>query len=185
MPRDAIKLYEEPLLEGCAYPCNLTGIKETLRQLPEEDIDGIVSIGLVHGRRKDGANARYFYEPKPKIEIYSYPDSLSFRIGRNHGKQALIKYYEVEMSFGMAIEDRDGVWHAQWTPESLERFLLQHVLLHEIGHHVYRWQVLSFSNRQKPNSEASERYAEDYARRMRKGIIHCADATPIELGRNL
>lgn len=170
MPNDSVRFYEEPLQGGCLYPCTHIGIKEILSRLPAEDVAGLVSIGLVHGKQKDSANARYFFEPEPKIEIYSYPDSLSYRIGRRHSKPELERYYGVELSFGMSLLNRDGVWNAYWNQEDLERFVLQHVLLHEVGHHVYRWQVLSSWNRHKPNRDASERYAEDYARRMIEGL---------------
>jgi hypothetical protein len=44
---------------------------------------------------------------------------------------------ELEMEYGMRIEQRGSRWYSVWSFETLRRFVLEHVLLHEIGHHVF------------------------------------------------
>ncbi len=46
----------------------------------------------------------------------------------------------VEMEYGMKIELVGSRWLCRWEAEDLRRYSLEHVLQHEVGHHVHAMQ---------------------------------------------
>ncbi|HEY3268179.1 MAG TPA: hypothetical protein VGM37_14750 [Armatimonadota bacterium] len=73
------------------------------------------------------------------------------------------QWYRHELAFGMRVEQRGGRYVGVWEPGDLRRYVACHVLLHEVGHHVFR-RRFGFHP-----GETSERYADDYAFRLLKG----------------
>lgn len=130
---------------------------------------GLWAVGLVPSTRKDfNANARYFSGDKPTIYIYSYPATLRFRLPA-HCKQADIQQsFVVEYEFGMTVEREGNRPVCVWTGDGLRRFVVEHVLPHEVGHHVYHRQREQQRLVYRPKTTVSEQFAETYALRCRR-----------------
>jgi hypothetical protein len=163
---EGIKIFEQPALPGWVYPCTLDDIREVLSLVPASEIVGLKAAGLAPSTKKDwNANGRY-YGQRQTIVLYSFRKDLVIRYEPNAKEGRLRDWCHRELRFGMTLE-RDGArWKGVWTAENLRRFILHHVLLHELGHHVY------FRDRDRfqepPTWVVREQYAEDYAVRMRR-----------------
>jgi hypothetical protein len=140
-----------------------------LEHLPKQDLDGIWSIGLVPATRKDGeTDGRYYFAPKPTIQLFSYQDTLRFKL-RAHTTQADIeRVFSIQRQYGMEIERDGSRYICVWSPEYLRRFIVEYVLLHEVGHHVFFWQRQNQGYAYTPHIGGVEQFAENYARRYGK-----------------
>jgi hypothetical protein len=162
-----IRFFEQPVLPGWVYPCNLDDIREVLALVPASETAGLRAAGLAPSTKKNcNANGRY-YGHRQTIVLYSHREDLAIRYDPNSNEGRLRDWCHRERRFGMRLE-RDGArWKGVWAAEDLRRFILHHVLLHELGHHVYfrdrdRWHL------KKRSWTVEEQYAEDYAVRMRR-----------------
>jgi hypothetical protein len=166
---NSVLYFAEPIGEGWVYPCKVDDLREAIERLPSDDISGLAAVGLAASTRKDcGANARYIVEPKPRILVYSYPTDLTTRLDRKTNMAGARRFYYAELDAGMELLEVDGRVTCRWTPENLRRFICGHVLLHEVGHHVYRHRLrVEFTGKQRDRHE-SEKFAEHYALRMQR-----------------
>ncbi len=73
----------------------------------------------------------------------------------------------MELQFGMTVERHGSRYTCAWSADNLRRFILEHVLLHEVGHHVYHLQRRERGLPYHPNTVESEQFAEAYACRYR------------------
>lgn len=160
--------FEQPCPAGWVYPCSLDDVTLCLARLPAEDIEGLWAVGLAPSTRKDCAvNARYFFGERPTIRLYSHPDALQFKLPPNT-KQIDVNWgLCMELEYGMKVERQGSRFVCKWSAADLRLFILEHVLVHEVGHHVYhqrrrRQGVASF-----PSRVESEQFAEAYALRQR------------------
>jgi hypothetical protein len=141
-------------------------LRARLADFPEADLEGLWAVGLVPSTRKDcSANGRYYPGEKPVIHIYSWAPGLVYRQplrvkGRDMGG------FVVERAFGMRVEQAGNHWCCRWEPEDLRRFILDHVLPHEIGHHVDYLAHRREGRRPVPRCAAREQFAEAYALRF-------------------
>ena len=163
-------LFEMPLAgTGQVYPCSLGDLEVELLRLATDDLQGLLSVGLVPGTAKDSkANARYFYSPRPKIELYSFPAPLSIRLQRHLNPGQVSELYRLEREFGMETLQQGSRWVGRWQAADLRRFILEHVLLHEIGHHVYHMGRRRSGLVHRPFTRESEQFAEAFALRLRR-----------------
>jgi hypothetical protein len=158
-----MRFFEEPLYRGWTYPCSIADLEGRLGDLPTRDIEGLWAIGLVAATRKDcGSNARYLCGPRASIRIYSLDSSLSYRLPPHTKPHDVERGLSEELAFGMRVVHDGSRFIRQWSVEDLRHFILEHVLLHEVGHHAF---YKRFGWR-PPG--ASEQFAEDYARRFRR-----------------
>jgi hypothetical protein len=164
-----ISTFERELAAGWIYPCNLKDIEQVLQCLPASDVDGLWAVGLVPSTRKDStANARYFPGAKPVIHIYSYPETLIYKLPAHVKHGDIVEGLKREVSYGMRIEQSRGHWMCRWSGGDLRAFILYHVLPHEIGHHVYHQQRALLGLHTKIGSRSGEQFAESYALRVSK-----------------
>ncbi len=163
-------LFEQPLCEGWVHPCTLIDIQHRLKQLPSEDTIGLHAIGLIastYGERY--VDGRYFFTPVPTIHLYSYPATLMMKMPPHVKRKHIELYSRDALSYGMEIEQTGSRWIARWSAASLRRFNLDHVLAHEIGHHVYYSRRHAQGLACNPNTNESEQFAEAYAVRHASG----------------
>ena len=148
------------------HPAGPAEIAEVLAALPPADIAGLAGITLarVPWTRYDRDDSFGFYDPLDReITLRAFPADLRlYAWGREPSDR---ERREFDPFCANWQRGRDG-WYLQWTEESLQRFYLYDVLLHEIGHHV--------ADRGKPigktRRSANEDFAHDYARRWRKAL---------------
>ena len=133
-----------------------------------------MAVGLAPPERADrGCYGTYWYahwrNRTPVIYLHARPASLSFK--RRHVTVGQIeRRCPAEMSYGMRVEREAGHVVCRWEPDCLRRYVAEHVLLHEIGHHVQRRQRERLGLSPFPGDKACEQFAEDYAlRTARRG----------------
>ena len=161
-----VSMFERQLSPGWIYPCTVEDIRRGLEQLPEEDLEGLWAVGLVCSTRKyHSANARYLVGEKPCIHIYSYPETLAYKLPPYVRHRDIEHGLCVERDFGMRLEPVGSRWWCHWDAEDLRRFIVQHVLPHEVGHHVSHQTRSSGGLERCPGTGACEQFAEAYARR--------------------
>ncbi len=158
------RLFEEPICAGWVYPCSLGDIRNRLTLLPEVDLLGLWAVGLAAATRKDcSANGRYCFSERPTIRLYSYPDTYTYRQPMTTKRVHIEVGLAVEREFGMEVDKIGGRYVCRWSAADLKRFILEHVLLHEVGHHVYHWRRKEQGQTFRPSWRESEQSAESYA----------------------
>ncbi len=164
-------LFERPCPAGWVYPCSLEDISNRFSRLPEQDLAGLWSVGLVPSTRKDcNAYGRYYTGDRPEINLFSYPDSLRFKLMAHTRLGEINRGLAVELRYGMRVEAEGTRYICVWSGEDLRRFMVDHVLLHEVGHHVYFRQRREQGYKGTPRSKESEQFAEAYAVRHNRAI---------------
>jgi hypothetical protein len=166
-----VHFFERPCPAGWVYPCTLEDIVQRLAQLPEEDLEGLWAVGLAPATRKDGeTDGRYYFGQQPTIHLFSYPNTLRFKL-RAHTRQGDIERgLAIQRQYGMEVEREGSRYVCVWTAENLRRFMVEHVLLHEVGHHVCFWQRKQQGLPYYPNLPGAEQFAEDYALRYHRQL---------------
>jgi|SRR5437667_5488054 len=160
-----IRVFEKPLHPGWVYPCTVEEIEQQLLTFPPEDLKGLAVICLVPATRKDlkdwGLYGSYYRGiDKAKIYLYGWPDPLTDKFPQGT-KRHHLAHLDVHRSFGMQVEQIGTRWYCRWDREDWRRFVLEHVLPHEIGHHV---------------CGPSEQLADDYALRYLRNLNGGTDA---------
>ena len=165
-----LPLFERPLPDGWVYPCTLDDIRQQLALVPEQDTEGLLAVGLAAPKREDRRyHGTYWYwswrMKTPAIHLYAWPASLSFKTRRHYSVGEVQQCFAVELSYGMRTERAGSRLLCRWEPECLRQYAAEHVLLHEIGHHVQRRQRLRVALSSFPGHTASEQFADGYALR--------------------
>ena len=165
-----LPVFERPLPDGWVYPCTAGDIRQQLTLVPEQDLEGLWAVGLAVPEREDRRyHGTYWYwswrTKTPVIHLYAWRSSLSFRTRRRYSVGEVEQRFGVELSYGMRVEGVGSRLLCRWEPECLRRYVAEHVLLHEIGHHVQRRQRRRAGLTSFPGHTASEQFADDYALR--------------------
>src|SRR5207245_2271793 len=100
-----------------------------------------------------------YYRSRARICLYGWPDSLINKFPQGT-KRHHLAHLDVQRSFGMQVEQIGTRWYCRWDREDWHRFALEHVLPHEIGHHV-DW---------RRGGALSEQFADDYALRYLRSL---------------
>jgi hypothetical protein len=142
------------------FPASSDMILARLSQLPSDDVAGITHLWL---RRWDGSvtSQAPFGEficgsGVRMIVIYAWPKDLRLRFGKRKPASKQLRAY-APWTTDLRCTDRE--WSLTWTPESLEDWCLNHLLLHEVGHHV-DWYRNTWS---AANGRQTEARADAYA----------------------
>jgi hypothetical protein len=149
------------------YPCTVDELRERLAGFPAADLDGLRAVRLMAStRRNNSANGRYFFhQPRWEIDLYSQVCDLRFKLGFRGERAHLEDLLRVEVSYGMELFQVGASWFSQWDPERWRSFILNHVLAHEVGHHVYHFGRMKAGYVFKPRTRETEQFAEAYALR--------------------
>lgn len=169
-----IPVFERPLIPGSDhwYPCTVADIRKQLALVPEYDLEGLWAIGLSPLiRDKMHAYATYYRSKrpmwKPVILLYSFKGTGEIKLHRSD--PGYIKHwFRVECSYGMEIECMGSGAICHWPAESGRRYMVEHVLLHEIGHHVQYQQRWRADLRGWLPSRIHEQFADAYALRYER-----------------
>ncbi len=165
--QEKFHFFEQPICDGWIYPCTLEEIKQRLSCFAVQDLEGIWAVGLAASTRKDhNANGRYLFGKKPSILLYSYPASYCFKLFPHTKRHDIEEKLAVELEYGMTVEQVGSRFVCHWQPEDLRRFILIHVLSHEVGHHIYHRQRQLQGLVHRSHTVESEQFAEAYAKRI-------------------
>ncbi len=165
-------LFERNLPEGWVYPCSLADVESVLRLLPESDLAGLWAVGMApRAHHHDGSYAGYRWGSRCVIHVYAVPADLAWLLRAGSKPRHWSHGPDTETRFGMIRERAGSRWMCRWDREDLRRFTLEHVLLHEAGHHVCHREREAAGLVLCPGNGNCEQYAEHYAIRRRREIF--------------
>ncbi len=149
------------------HPVTPQDIAELLVRLPADDLRGLEMITL---RRVPWSSylrddSFGWYDPHDRdISLRAFPVDQRLYVGERGPTERERREFD---PFCTNWQRGRGGWYLQWDDESLRRFYLYDVLLHEIGHHV--------ADRDRPvgrtRRSSHEDFAHDYARRWRRALL--------------
>ena len=164
---EEITFFIEPDKIGWVYPTTIDKIEGVIRLLPKEDTEGLIGVGLVQSTKKnDYLDGSYTFSPKPTIRIYSYRADYKYKLPPSTKYKHVQHYFKTEISYGMTFECVGSRLVCCWDPKDLELFILRHLLLHEVGHHVFHLNRLQKNIIKFPDTRISEQFAEAYALKL-------------------
>jgi hypothetical protein len=144
------------------FPIGEDEVRRELAHLPSKDWRGITHIWFRRFKKTDyeanelplaefscGSGVRL-------ITLYPWPRSLEWGHGDKKPPAALRRVLE---RYGAELAIRDGEWISRWEEPALKNFYVEHLLFHEIGHHV-DWYSRHWS---KANRRTLEEAADQYA----------------------
>jgi hypothetical protein len=163
-------VFQRPLLckTGDRYPCTVEDIRLQLTRVPEYDLEGLWAIGLASLDRSDDNSYGTYYRRfrpmrKPVILLHSSRGKRQFRLHFRSDPGYIKWWFKVECSCGLEIDCTGGRAICTWHDEHYRRYVVEHVLLHEIGHHVQYQERWRSGYRRWLRSPVKEQFAEDYA----------------------
>ena len=148
-----IQFIKDKLPSDLIYPCSIKEIKDVLLKLPPNHIDGIKRIRL-SCQKNINADASYI---EGIITIYAIPREFKFAYNYKPSDKTMREYAK----YGAKWESIGNYWFCYWKNELYKNYILYHVLLHEIGHHMDE-------HHKSRGSLSKEAFAENYATEMEK-----------------
>jgi hypothetical protein len=122
-----VELIREALLPGWRYPCTDHELEAALRSLPQAWTTRLRSVRLTFHPEWD-AHAR---TDRARIEISYVVDETLRAWG------SIAEDDPEELQFGARLESARGARQIVWPDhEALRIYILRHILIHELGHHV-------------------------------------------------
>jgi hypothetical protein len=162
-PHDALPIVlEDNPSKKMVFPATSNTIVGRIKSLPEQDIVGITHLWLRRAKQSEHeAGAIPFGEficgsGVRMIVVYPWPSDLTLFLGRTRPTTQRLREFAPWTSDS---KKTDGL--SSWTKESLERWCLDHLVLHEVGHHL-DWYRRHWS---KANHRTVEAAADSYAAR--------------------
>jgi hypothetical protein len=152
-----IKFIVDRLPDGYIYPCSVQELKKVLTSIPLEHLKGIKRIRL-SAQKVTNADASY---NNGTINIYAVPKDVKF-VFAEKPPEFIVKEYS---RFGAKWEAMGDNWYCYWKAENFKKYILEHVLFHELGHHIDDY--LSMRGRMGKEKFA-ERYALDHEERLKQ-----------------
>ncbi len=160
-----ITFRQEPLPPGWIYPCTEEDIRRGLDRLPYKDYSGVTAIKMVPVNPGNRFAYATYYGSGAVVEIPAVRNSMTFKFDRHATRGRLIALCSIEIAYGMEIEGVGDRWVSHWTRESLCKYIAEHVLAHEVGHHVIHQKRKREGMKPCPGHDACEQIAENYALR--------------------
>lgn len=119
------------------YPVSITDIQAQLDLLPSETTQYITHIWLKKVKKTDFVDGKSYQAMFVSgsgvrlIILNAFPKDLRMIFSKKEPTQKVKKFYA---QWDTQWCTKGGVWHLQWTNDSIKRYYLEHLLLHEIGH---------------------------------------------------
>lgn len=139
-------------------PVSEADIRETLASVEQHFLTGLAGVVVLGGAKKQDRSFRRLFAYgcycENAIFLHPFPRRFMDQIWRTLPKPSLLNDYE---RAGAHITPDGRHWRVQFDEESLRRFYLRDVLMHELGHHVDRGNFASKTDRK------AERFAEWFA----------------------
>lgn len=151
-----VSVFVRPLSERFVRPFDAEDVADVVRLVPAEFTAGLRGIILLGGTRKQDLVCRsglfrYGCYGGNRIYLHAYPRR---RMERWIGSRVDPWYAQEFGPAGVDFVEERGWTKLVWSHESLRRYYLLNVLLHEIGHHV---------DKRDAKKTKSERFADWFA----------------------
>ena len=144
------------------FPITPEDILTEFKNLPPEHTDDITHIWFRRiskkdFQKKDFSQAAFICGSKVRVIIFHpFPKDLRINFGKKKPSDKIKRFYgkwSPELNFS------NDNWYLQWTEPEIKKYYLEHLLLHEIGHHL-DWYRHEWS---KANHKQVEDAANNYA----------------------
>ena len=154
-------LLEENPSRNFFFPLSGAQFLEALEALPNRQVDGITHLWL----RRNLTGGRAARQPLAEficgsgvrvIVLYPWRRDLHLCLGREKPDSKAVASYSA--CAATPFRSR-GWWYIKFTREQLKLFYVQHLLYHEVGHHV-DWYFRHWS---KANRKKIEEFADQFA----------------------
>ncbi|MCC9656701.1 hypothetical protein [Rhodopirellula halodulae] len=148
-----------PLHHRFVRPFDEEDVKRILAIVPQEMLVGLQRIALLGGsnrQEKSAWNKNWWYGcyGSGSISLFAFPERRRLWESPNLHKPSEMHAYE---RAGVEMTHVGGKWIYRFSDNSIRRFYLWDVLVHEIGHHVDRFHP-------DRSTKRSEQFAEWFAR---------------------
>ena len=120
----------DPLPKGYVYPCSIEDIRRKTEELPAGMLRNLSTIHLCNQVKMNPSVDAHIYDGS-HIRIYPVPEKLRWNYGWKKPNPA---FAQERLEFGAYWQKIDDEWYLCWDKDSLREYILNHVLLHEIGH---------------------------------------------------
>lgn len=144
------------------FPLNGEEVLRALESLPAGDVQGITHVWLRRCRRLDYERGRVNLAEfvcgsgVRVIVLYPWPRDRTLLIGKDRPPAKLLAEYE---KWSPGLVRRDGAWRLRFEPRELKALFVEHLLFHEVGHHI-DWFQRHWS---AANIRECEEFANQYA----------------------
>lgn len=162
-PNDQIPIFiQDNPSRDFFFPVGIQDVKSALKQLPEDDVQGITHIWFRRIRKSDYEEgnlpfASFLFGGGVRlIVLYPWPTQMQLWCGRRKPRG---KFYKEISGFAEEWVEDDGGWWLRFEEEGLRRYYIEVLLFHEVGHHVdaYRRRITA------SNVKQLEDFADQYA----------------------
>jgi hypothetical protein len=125
-----IQYVVDPPPKGYVYPCAIEDIREKLASLPADMLRNLSLIRLCNQVKMNRGIDAHIYDGS-EIRIYPVPEKLRWNYGTNKPNPACA---QERLEFGAYWQRIDNEWFLCWDKDLLRDYVLNHILMHEIGH---------------------------------------------------
>lgn len=144
------------------FPVTVDEVKKVLKQLPKEHIDHLTHIWFQKIKKSDYLNGKTFQgsficgSGVYLIVLHPFPTDNKMRFGKTKPIKKILNFYK---NYTAELhEDNDG-WFLQWTEETIKKYYMDNLLLHEIGHSIDSFYKRYWS---KATEQKKENWADNY-----------------------
>ena len=158
------------------FPITEQEIRRELSHLPRRDWKGITHIWLRRAKKSEyedrelplaqfccGSGVRL-------IVLYPWPVNLEWDHGTKMPPPSLQKTLE---QYGAQLAHRANGWVSSWNLAGLKNFYIEHLLYHEIGHHVDRYHRRWSKANHREIEEVANQYA--FSKTTKRSIVFHAE----------
>jgi len=145
------------------HPVTISEIEEYLKKMPKKETEMITHIWLRKVKKSDYEKGETYQACFIRgsgvnlIVMNAFPKSLRMYFTEKKPSKKIVKFYNQWESNWDKLKN---VWYLQWTTESIKKYYLEHLLLHEIGHLIDSDNKRFYSN---TNNKKREDFANNYA----------------------
>ncbi len=143
------------------FPLDGRECLQALTALPEAHVRGLTHLWLRRPRSSESTASPRLAEficgsGVRVIILYPWRRDLRLCVGRARPPARTVRVYQ---RFEAELVHEGGSWYFAFDERSLRRFYVEHLLYHEVGHHVDRYQ----RHWSKANRSQVEEFADQYA----------------------
>ncbi len=144
------------------FPVTVEEVKQILGRLPNDHTDHLTHIWFQKVKKSDYLEGKTFQgsficgSGVYLIILHPFPTDNKMRFGKSKPLKKTLNFYKNYVT--ELKEDKDG-WFLQWTEETIKKYYLESLFLHEIGHSIDSFYKRYWS---KATAQKRENWADNY-----------------------